>query len=147
MQKGLSLVELAVIVAIVGVLAAIALPAYRHHLLRADRGDARDALLSLAAAQEMYYQRCNTYAPTLDADRDTECNPANLKYPTSSGKGLYALEVTSANASEWVAKATVMQGTAQALDTRCHTFGLTSVGARTARTKMGTVSDRECWSR
>jgi type IV pilus assembly protein PilE len=146
MQRGLSLVELAVTVLIVGVLAVIAFPSYRQHVLRADRGDARDALLALATAQEMYYQQCNVYALTLDATRETACNPTHLKFPGMSAKGLYALVVTVANTSEWVATATALDSTAQAHDIRCFVFQLTSAGARTAHTRSGMANDRECWS-
>ena len=49
---GFTLVELAVVCAIAGVLAAVALPSYQSHLLRAGRADAVDALTRLQMAQD-----------------------------------------------------------------------------------------------
>ena len=144
---GMTLLELVIALAIVSVLAAIAVPAYRSYVVRANRADARGALLALSTAQEKLYLQCNTYTTNLDAGVDTSCNPLNLRYPTSSERGLYTLAVTSADASAWSATATVASGSAQAADTACHAFELDSRGTRTAVTSDGAPGDSTCWSR
>jgi len=53
-NKGLTLVELIMVVIIVGILAAIAIPIYTSYIQRARRADAKTALQQLAAAQEMW---------------------------------------------------------------------------------------------
>ena len=61
-SKGFSLVELMIVVAIVAILAAVAVPAYYNHVLRTHQADAYHNLLDIKAAQEMYYSMVNEYA-------------------------------------------------------------------------------------
>ena len=61
-SKGFSLVELLIVVAIIGILAAVAVPAYFNHILRTRQAEAYHNLLDLKAAQEMYYSMYNEYA-------------------------------------------------------------------------------------
>jgi type IV pilus assembly protein PilE len=145
--QGFSLTELVAVVAIVGLLASIAVPAYRAQVLRANRADARAALLTLAAAEEKFYLQCNSYTPTLDDTRDTSCSPASLRFATGTERGNYTIAVTAADGAAWTATATAVGGGPQAMDTRCRVFQLTSTGARTAKTSGGAANDLECWSR
>lgn len=52
--KGITLIELLIVVVIVGILASIAIPIYTDYLIRARRADAKTALEQVRAAQEMY---------------------------------------------------------------------------------------------
>ena len=54
-SKGFSLIELLIVVVIVSILAAVAVPAYYNHILRTRQADAYHNLLDIQAAQEMYY--------------------------------------------------------------------------------------------
>jgi prepilin-type N-terminal cleavage/methylation domain-containing protein len=53
-SPGFTIVELLIVVAIIGILAAVAVPAYYNHILRSRQADAYHNLLDLKAAQEMY---------------------------------------------------------------------------------------------
>jgi type IV pilus assembly protein PilE len=61
-QKGVTLIEVMVVVAIVGFLAAIAIPAYNDYVTRSRRSDAFTALETVRAAQEMYRAEKGFYA-------------------------------------------------------------------------------------
>lgn len=65
-SKGFSLVELLIVVAIIGILAAVAVPAYFNHILRTRQADAYHNLLDLKAAQEMFYTQYNRYGSFAD---------------------------------------------------------------------------------
>lgn len=64
MRRGFTLVELLVALAALGVLAAIALPAFLEQLARARRTDVQAALLEDAAYMQHYYAAHNAYADT-----------------------------------------------------------------------------------
>jgi len=61
-SKGFTLIELMIVVVIIGILAAVAVPAYFNHILRSRQADAYHNLLDIKAAQEMYYSLENKYA-------------------------------------------------------------------------------------
>lgn len=73
--RGFTLVELVVVVAIIGILVAIAVPSYQNHLRKARRAEAQTYLLDLANVQQQYLLDARTYAP----------DPATLNKPPPAG--------------------------------------------------------------
>lgn len=60
-SRGFSLVELVVAVAVIGILLAIAMPAYNQYLIRANKAAAKAALLEIASRQEQYIMTAGSY--------------------------------------------------------------------------------------
>ena len=75
-NKGLTLIELLIVVIIVGVLAAIAVPTYTGYMQRARRADAKTALEQLRAAQEMFRAEKGGYSIDITQLRSTWGVPA-----------------------------------------------------------------------
>ena len=127
-MAGMTLIELMVVVVVIGVLAAFAIPSYRQYSIRAQRTDAKTALLQLATNQERFYLQNNSYTNDLNA----------LGFPAAeSENGLYTLNVGIANVNTFQATATLV-GNA---DPECLSFTLNAQGVRTAAPDPNT----ECW--
>ena len=61
-EKGFTLIELMIVVAIVGILAAVALPAYQNYVIRTKRADATGALMAATNAMERHRANNFSYA-------------------------------------------------------------------------------------
>ena len=72
---GVTLLELMAVVMVIGVLAVIAVPSYRQYVLRAQRTEAKSALLQLATNQERFYLASRTYGTVANLVRPI-CYPA-----------------------------------------------------------------------
>jgi len=65
-QKGFTLIELMIVVAIIGILAAIAIPNFMNYQCKAKQSEAKSLLGDLRTAQEAYYAEYDTYTTDLD---------------------------------------------------------------------------------
>lgn len=75
-NKGLTLVELLIVIVIIGILAAIAVPTYTNYMVRARRADAKTGLEQLRAAQEMRRAERGGYSTDITELRNTWGVPA-----------------------------------------------------------------------
>tara|TARA_R100001143_G_scaffold39000_1_gene35859 strand:- start:2174 stop:2617 length:444 start_codon:yes stop_codon:yes gene_type:complete len=137
-SSGFTLIELMVVVAIIGILAAIAIPAYQDSTMRANRSDAQITLSRLATLQERYYFRTNQYTGDFS---DLLSGLANNTTSITSDEGFYTIALT-ATASSWSMTATAT-GT-QADDTECATLTLNNLGGKTSADDDGAATS-ECW--
>jgi type IV pilus assembly protein PilE len=141
----MTLIELVVVIMIVGILAAIAVPTYRAYVLRSQRADAKDALLALATQQEKHYLQCNRYADAIAAA--TDCGDDELQGADTSKNGWYQLDTAQGAdpALAFTATATAINGEPQFQDEDCRTFSVDQAGVRTATTAGGGDNTAECW--
>jgi len=79
-QRGFTLVELMVAVAIIGILAAIALPSYNQYVVRSNRAAAQSYLMELSQAQAQYMADSRSYAATPADLGVTPPGPVTAKY-------------------------------------------------------------------
>lgn len=145
-ERGVTLIELVVVAAVIAILSTVAIPSYRNHVLRAHRTEARAALLALATAQEKFHLVCHRYAAELDPEQEPDCDAARLDFPTRSERGLYSVRITSADAGSWTAES-LPSGAPQAADSACQRFALASTGLKQAWDAAGRDNALECWGR
>lgn len=141
-SKGVTLVELMIVVVIIAVLMSVAVPSYRQYTMRANRAEAHAMLLQTMANQERFYLQNNTYAT--DAQL-TAAPPNGLGMRDVSESGHYALEVTEADATGFTVVATAQGG--QAADEDCDVFAVDETGWRYGGPgPVGEASDDpDCW--
>jgi type IV pilus assembly protein PilE len=137
--KGVTLIELLIVVVIVAIMASTAVPNYRRYVLRTHRVEAKTALLNLATAQEKFYLQNNSYAgnPALAI-----APPAGLGLPGTTGNGWYTIVINVASTTAFNATATTAGS--QTADTDCATFTINALGVRGA-TKSGGAASTVCW--
>ncbi|MEZ5472568.1 MAG: type IV pilin protein [Marinicella sp.] len=70
-NKGFSLIELMIVIAILALLIAYAVPGYRSYVLKSKRGAAQNRLMEIAGMYEKYYANINTYPTGLTGGADT----------------------------------------------------------------------------
>lgn len=78
--RGFTLVELMVAVAIIGILAAIALPSYNQYVVRSNRAAAQSYLMELSQAQAQYLADTRSYAGSASDLGMTDPGPVSAKY-------------------------------------------------------------------
>lgn len=146
--RGFTLIELVVVVAIIGILAAIAYPSYQDSVRKSRRADAKAAVLELAQWMERNYTVTNRYthvpgdAPG-DADRDAAGMTTQLPFnqsPRDSTKA-YDLDVSAVALNSFTLRA-VPAGN-QTSDP-CKTLTVTNTGAKGVSVDA-TLSAAECW--
>jgi len=129
-QKGMTLVELLITVAIVGVLGAVAYPAYTDYVVKSNRSEAKRELVRIANKMEQYYVDHRTYTDDmtllgLSAD------------PFITQTGHYSIDTSAQAQGSFVLTATA-QSTHATADPDCTTLSINHIGQKTAESA-------DCW--
>jgi len=126
-QKGFTLIELMIVIAIIGILAAIALPAYQDYVKRAKRADAKAALLEVQLAQEKYRANNTSYGSLIDISALATSPDNNYTIAVTLSANSYAVTATPGHS-----------------DPEC---GVLGINANDEKSKTGTYSVDQCWGR
>lgn len=160
---GFTLIELMIAVVVIGVLAAIAIPAYGNYVIRANRTVAKTVIMKIAAQQESYFTDRKSYASALNTLANDYgaavmyVKPDGNLSTTSSPTAIYSITLgayttaTVANctvsgtpsANQYAIKATALNR--QTKDTACGNLCYGSVGDKGVSVTGGDASD--CWRR
>ena len=145
--RGFSLIELMVVLAVAGILAAIAYPAYTNQMQRGRRADALALVTAVMQSQERYRSNVSRYSDSL----------ADLKVVPADVTPHYDVALSAVAGAEldigYVATVTPLRSGKQFSDVTCKSFTMTLKGATPKYTATGdpegTGTDKDtssaCW--
>jgi type IV pilus assembly protein PilE len=151
---GFTLMELMIVIAIIGILAAIAYPSYQDKIQKSRRADATGALLGFASAMERHATVKNNYCnaggaggandavacPDGDATNDTGTPTIYATTsPVDGGEAYYNLTISAASATAFTLTATP---TGKQATDKCGTLTLTNTGTRGTSSGLPVA---DCW--
>jgi type IV pilus assembly protein PilE len=135
-QQGFTLIEMVIVVLIIAILAAIAIPSYRKYVTSTHRVDAQRALTELAARQERFLYSNNAYADNLPAIGGT----------SGMAGSYYTVAIDPANTSSTTFKVVATAiGSQKTDDKQCQTMSLDQAGRQGST--GSTTNDAACWGR
>lgn len=130
-EKAFSLVELLTVIALIGILAAIAIPLYNNYQLRAGRTDATATLLEMAQQAERFFVRNNKYTDAFPENNQSASGKYDIKFEAKDNGLSFTLTATP-------------RGT-QDRDKDCREIGINNRGQRTAKDSASQDASNVCW--
>nr|WP_288256249.1 type IV pilin protein [uncultured Pseudomonas sp.] len=143
--SGFTLIEVMIVVAIVGILAAVAYPSYQEHVRKTKRADAQAALMELSQFMERFYTANGRYLTSANAAPALPFDAA----PKDGGSKSYDLafaESEDPDAPNPSANSYILEAvpTGSMADDKCGTLTLSNTGAK-GQAAGATLAD--CWRR
>jgi type IV pilus assembly protein PilE len=135
-QAGFTLIELIVVMVVIAILTAIAIPNYTAYVQRSNRSDARTQMLMVAQWMERFRNENSTYVGAA-IPVTLQCSPGN-----ATGAGTcrnYTLTLAGITAAAYTVQAAPVAGSPMAGDV-CGTLSVTGAGVRAPATDL-------CWGR
>ena len=146
-MRGFTLIEVMITVAIVGILAAIALPSYNSAVLKGRRAQARTDLVSLLQQQERYLTQNNTYLDFSNTKGTT--SPASVPFKTFSGdsaaSGHYWLSASTCSSALSIKECVMVTATPKVADAEVGDLNITSTGEKTCSGTAKSSNFKLCW--
>lgn len=133
---GFSLIEVIIAVAILGIIAAIAIPSYSAYMNKTRRVEAVTLLSEIAGEQQRFFTENNRYATTL----------TEMGYPAAtelSENGFYSASVTASAGTSYTLTAAPVAGEPQENDTDCGSFTINSAGVKGV--EGAAIAADQCW--
>jgi type IV pilus assembly protein PilE len=134
-QKGVTLIELMLVMVIIAVLGGIAIPAYKNYVVKTNRNAAKACMAEYAQYMERFY--------TTNLRYDT-ASPGNLGCASDANLNTaYNFAVTvNVNSPRLYTVTATPQSAQLSRDTQCGTLTLDQAGQKT---KSGTATLQTCW--